>query len=862
MEKVLLIDGNNLIFRSFYATYATGKIMRNSRGFPTNALYGLITTLNRIIEEEKPTHIMVAFDKGKTFRHEKYKDYKDGRKETPQELKEQFPLSREIVNAMGIECFEIDNYEADDIIGTFAKVCDSSDNYQAVIISSDKDLLQLISPNVEVRLLKSGDYIRMTEDEFRKVYGIDPIRMVDLKALMGDSSDNIVGVKGIGEKTALKLLKEHKTLDGIYENIDKIKGKVRENLESYKSDAYDSYYLATIYTKVDIDTNIDNIKYKGYDLLKYIEILEELEFNSILKKLNIPKEVQKEEIVDTIIISDMSEVKINDDFSLYLELDDENYHKAKPFGISIYNDKISYYIPFDIFLKDPDKVLLNDYLKYTFDLKKLIVILKRYNLSIKNSKYDLMMSLYLLNYDLGDDIQDIMSKENIDTLSTKELSKLNDIDVLIKNMILKAKYIYETKNKYLKELEKEEMLSLFNDIEMPLIPVLADMESVGIRVNKKYLEEMGVEIDEKILILEKNIFKLSGKEFNILSPKQLGEVLFIDLGIRYPKKVKNNKYSTSKDILDKLLDEHPIIDMILEYRNLSKLNSNYIKGLISEIHDDGRVHTIYKQNLTKTGRLSSVSPNLQNIPIRMDYGKLIRKAFVPDNNSILLSSDYSQIELRVFAHLSKSSHMIEVFKNNEDIHRKTASEIFNIPFNEVTSSQRSKAKAVNFGILYGISSFGLAWDLNIDFNEAKDFIDKYLELYPSITKYMNDTLNEARKVGYVKTLMNRKRKIPGLESSNYINRQAAERMAFNTPVQGSSADILKKAMIEIYDEFNKKNLKSKIILQVHDELVFNVLEDEEEIVKQIVKDIMENVYKLDVPLVTDIETGINWYDVK
>lgn len=862
MEKVLLIDGNNLIFRSFYATYATGKIMRNSRGFPTNALYGLITTLNRIIEEEKPTHIMVAFDKGKTFRHEKYKDYKDGRKETPQELKEQFPLSREIVNAMGIECFEIDNYEADDIIGTFAKVCDSSDNYQAVIISSDKDLLQLISPNVEVRLLKSGDYIRMTEDEFRKVYGIDPIRMVDLKALMGDSSDNIVGVKGIGEKTALKLLKEHKTLDGIYENIDKIKGKVRENLESYKSDAYDSYYLATIYTKVDIDTNIDNIKYKGYDLLKYIEILEELEFNSILKKLNIPKEVQKEEIVDTIIISDMSEVKINDDFSLYLELDDENYHKAKPFGISIYNDKISYYIPFDIFLKDPDKVLLNDYLKYTFDLKKLIVILKRYNLSIKNSKYDLMMSLYLLNYDLGDDIQDIMSKENIDTLSTKELSKLNDIDVLIKNMILKAKYIYETKNKYLKELEKEEMLSLFNDIEMPLIPVLADMESVGIRVNKKYLEEMGVEIDEKILILEKNIFKLSGKEFNILSPKQLGEVLFIDLGIRYPKKVKDNKYSTSKDILDKLLDEHPIIDMILEYRNLSKLNSNYIKGLISEIHDDGRVHTIYKQNLTKTGRLSSVSPNLQNIPIRMDYGKLIRKAFVPDNNSILLSSDYSQIELRVFAHLSKSSHMIEAFKNNEDIHRKTASEIFNIPFNEVTSSQRSKAKAVNFGILYGISSFGLAWDLNIDFNEAKDFIDKYLELYPSITKYMNDTLNEARKVGYVKTLMNRKRKIPGLESSNYINRQAAERMAFNTPVQGSSADILKKAMIEIYDEFNKKNLKSKIILQVHDELVFNVLEDEEEIVKQIVKDIMENVYKLDVPLVTDIETGINWYDVK
>lgn len=865
MKKILLIDGNNILFRSFYVTYSTGNIMKNSKGFPTNALYGMVITLNKIIEEENPTHVMIAFDKGKTFRHDKFKEYKDGRKETPIELKEQFPLARDIVNAMGIEYFEVDNFEADDIIGTFAKKIDETDDYQGVIISSDKDLLQLISDNVEVRLLKSRDYIRMDEVEFRKTYGIEPIRIIDLKALMGDPSDNIVGVKGIGEKTALKLLQEYESLDNIYKNIDEIKGKVKENLVTYKQDAYDSYFLATIYTEIDINTDFDNIRYKGYDPLKFIDILEDLEFNSIIKKLNITREVQSDVIedLDIKIVKNMDELNLKNDFALFLELDESNYHHAKELGISIYDGKDSYYIPFDVFLTDPDKVLKNKYEKYTYDLKKLLVTLKKNNLEIENCSYDLMILLYLLNKDVSDDIIDVMKKSRIDVLSTYEIIKEEDyFNKLANYSTKKARFIFESKNEYLEELKTEEMTSLFKDIEIPLAKVLADMEFTGIKIDKSFLEEMGVEIDEKMSILEKNIFSLAGKEFNIMSPKQLGEILFVDLGIHYPKKVKDNKFSTSKDILDKVIDRHPIIKMILEYRNLSKLSSNYIKGLIDEIHEDGRIHTIYKQTLTRTGRLSSVEPNLQNIPIRLDYGKLIRKAFISDKDSVLLSSDYSQIELRVFAHISQSPHLIESFIKGEDIHRRTASEIFNVPIDKVTSLERNKAKAVNFGILYGISSFGLAWDLNIDIKEAKDFIDKYLELYPTITNYMKDIIESAKKDGYVKTIMNRKRKIEELESSNYMTRLAGERIAFNTPIQGSSADILKKAMIEIYDEFNKRSLKSKMILQVHDELVFNVLESELEEVREIVKNIMENTYKLDVPLIADIDIGTNWYNVK
>ena len=897
MEKVLLVDGNNLLFRSYYATAYTGNVMKNSKGFPTNALYGFVNMMNKIIEEENPKYIMVAFDKGKTFRHEKYKDYKAGRIETPNDLKMQFPLSRELCDAMGIKHFEIDNYEADDIIGTFAEKCNGNKDFDAVIVSSDKDLLQLITDEVEVKLLKQSGSIRMTRDEFKNTYGLDdPKKMVDLKALMGDQSDNIKGVKGIGEKTAISLLQEFGSLDGIYENIDKVKGKTKEKLENGKDDAYDSFYLATIYKEVPIDTNFENIRYKGYNPLKYIEILENLEFYSLIKKLNINKgnidseilqngnkeELKKideeaikendEEIQTKLtkyeIVTDINKVKIDKDYAIYIEMLGYNYHKSKPLGISIYDKENAYFIPFDLVIENKELLLENTYEKYTYDLKKLLVLLKKNNLEINNCNYDLNIAGYLLNYNVKDDISYLIKNDGLDVLFYEEefgkAPKLKepDIDVIAKNACIKAKYIYDTRAKILNKLKEEDEMYLFEKIEMPLTYVLADMELTGIRVDKNYLLEMGVDIKKRIDILSEEIYSISGCTFNIASPKQLGEVLFKKMELPYPKKVKNDSYSTSKDILDKLYPYSPIIEKIEEHRMLSKLYNSYITGLIDEIYDDNRCHTIYNQTLTRTGRLSSQEPNLQNIPARFEYGKLIRKAFLPEDNSIILSSDYSQIELRVFASMCNEKNLIDAFINGNDIHAKTASDIYHKDIKDVTKEERRNAKAVNFGILYGISSFGLADDLGIDFKDAKKFIDDYLNSFPGIKSYMNSVIEKAKENGYTRTLMNRKRIIDEIKSSNYMIRQMGERMALNTPVQGTSADILKKAMVEIYAELERKHLKSKMLIQVHDELVLNVYKDEEEIVTNIVKNIMENTYKLKVPLVVDINKGNDWYDAK
>ena len=873
MEKVILIDGNNILFRSYYATAYNGNTMKNSKGFPTNALYGLVNMMNKIIAEENPTHIMVAFDKGKTFRHDKYETYKDGRSETPDELKLQFPKAKELVEAMGINYFEIDNYEADDIIGTFAKKCNNNPEFNAVIISSDKDLLQLITDEVEVKLLKQVGNIRMTKEEFINTYGIEPPRMVDLKALMGDSSDNIPGVKGIGEKTAISLLKEYGTLDNLYNNIDTVKGKVKDKLIADKDSAYMSFDLATIYTDVPIDTDFEKIRYKGYDSLRYIELLEEFEFYSLIKKLDIKKEDIRENINlkeddEIVIVDDISKFKVDGNYSIYLELFGYNYHKSSPLGISIYDGKNNYYIPFDVVVENKEIILENKYEKYTYDLKKLLVTLKKHNLEINNCNYDLMVAGYLLNYNIKDDISYLMRNNGNNVLFYEEefgtLAKLKcpELDVVAKNACTKAKYIYETKEEILSELEKEEAMYLFNSIEMPLVNVLADMETTGIKVDVSYLETMGKEIKEKLDTLSQEIYSLAGVEFNIMSPKQLGEVLFVNLGIPYPKKIKDNNFSTGKDILDKVIHLHPIIEKIEEYRVLSKLHNNYVVGLIEEVSSDEKIHTIFNQTLTRTGRLSSSNPNLQNIPIRLEYGKLIRKAFLPEENSIILSSDYSQIELRLFAHISKAENLIQAFVENQDIHTKTASDIFGVSLDMVDSNMRRQAKAVNFGILYGISSFGLSEDLNIDVYQAKKFIDEYLKAYPRISEYMKEVIEDAHSKGYVKTIMNRKRTIDELNNKNYMIRSSGERMALNTPIQGSSADILKKAMVEIYEEFNKKHLKSKMLIQVHDELVFNVYKDEEEIVEKIVKDIMENTYKLSVPLIVDINKGKDWYEAK
>ena len=869
MKKVLLIDGNNILFRSYYATAYTGNIMKNSKGFPTNALYGLINMMNKIINEENPEYVMIAFDKGKTFRHEKYDNYKGGRSETPDELKMQFPVAKQLVEAMGFHYFEIDNYEADDIIGTFAKKATEDKDYTATIISSDKDLLQLINEEVEVKLLKTNDYIRMTKEEFIKTYGIEPPRMVDLKALMGDSSDNIPGVAGVGEKTAIKLLQEYGTLGNLYNNVETVKGKLKDKLIASRDDAFMSYDLATIYKDVPIDTDFSKIKYNGIDTLKYIELLNELEFYSLIKKLDIKENTIRENImdIDYKIIDNMDDIILKDDFSIYLETFGYDYHKDDARGIAIYNKDISYYIPFEVLLKNPT-ILNSSYKKYTYDLKKLIYVLSRYKLNISNANFDMMVAAYILNQNIKDDIAYLMNNNdyNIDFYEKEfgTLAKLAkpDIEVIAKNACLKAKFIYEKKDEFIKKLEEENSYNLFSKLEMPLVEVLADMEITGISVNKDYLLKMGDELKIMIDNLSSKIFELSGCEFNIASPKQLGEVLFEKLEIPYPKKSKKEGYSTGKEILDKSMDKHPIIPLIEEYRTLTKLYNNYIVGLIAEIDEDGKIHTCFNQTLTRTGRLSSSNPNLQNIPVRTEEGKLIRKAFIPEENSILLSSDYSQIELRVFAHMSNATNMIEAFEKNLDIHAKTASDIFGIPLDMVDSNMRRQAKAVNFGILYGISSFGLSEDLNIDVYSAKNFIDNYLETFPSIKEFMDEIVENAHRDGYVKTIMNRKRIIDELNNKNYMIRQSGERMAKNTPIQGSAADILKKAMIEIYKEFNSRNLKSKMLIQVHDELVFNVVKEEEEIVEKIIIDIMENTYKLNVPLKVDVNKGNDWYEAK
>lgn len=858
MEKVVLVDGNNLLFRSYYATAYTGNIMRNRDGFPTNGLYGFVNMINKIVAEENPKYMMVAFDIGKTFRHEKYKDYKGGRRETPEDLKVQFPIAKKILTAMGIKYLECEGYEADDIIGTISSWCDKDPEYEALIVSSDKDLLQLISEETVVKLLKPKDYIMMDEATFIQTYGFEPIKMIDLKALMGDASDNIPGVKGIGEKTAIKLLTQYGSLDGIYENIDNIKGSTHEKLVTGNEDAYYSKELVTIYREVPLNITWDDLLYGNENTNELIQLYNELNFYSLLKKASSNKKNVNTNIDNFKIIQDISLINIDRDTAIYVDTTLGNYHDASINGIALYNDSMAVYIPFDV-IENNINFLDVPYNFYTYDYKKLLVVFNKYNIKIDNVIFDTMISGYLLNYDVKDDIGYLANLLDFDIPSYNKKDILSDEKVALIN-ITKAKFIYDSKTKLYNEMVNEDVTSLFENIEMPLAKVLANMEIQGIRVNKKILEEMGEEIKIKLELITKDIYNYAGCEFNINSSKQLGEILFDKLKLPHAKKNKIG-YVTDADTLKKLID-FPIVNKILEYRALAKLYSTYIEGIISTIREDNKIHTIYTQTLTRTGRLSSIEPNLQNIPMRSEYGRLIRKAFLPEDDSVILSADYSQIELRVFAHLSGVKDLIEAFKNNEDIHTKTAMDIFKVPSLGVTKNMRRQAKAVNFGILYGISSYGLSEDLGIPVKEAKEFINKYFETYPGVKDYMNKEIADATKDGYVKTIMNRKRIIEELNSSNYNVRSMGERMALNTPIQGSASDILKKAMVEIYDVFEKNNMKSKMLLQVHDELIFNVYNDEIDRVKKIVHDIMTNVFELSVPLEVDIETGNNWYEAK
>ena len=853
MKKVVLVDGNNLMFRSYFATLYSGSIMTNKEGFPTNALYGFVNMMNKVINEEHPEYIAVAFDIGKTFRHEKYDYYKGKRDETPEDLKKQFPIAKKILSAMGIKYFELEGYEADDIIGTFSKKITEEEDFVGVIISSDKDLLQLITDDVEVKLLKPKDYIRMNKEVFFNTYGLEPIKMIDLKSLMGDASDNIPGVKGIGEKTALKLLQEYGSLDGVYQNIDNIKGATQKKLIEDKENAYMSYDVATIYKEVPIDTNLNNLKYTKEDTEELINIYNDLNFYSFLKKTNTKNENKK---IKYTIIKDLNTIDLNSDVSINLDLDNENYHLANIVGMSIYNNNLSIYI------KGED-LTNTDFLKginiYTYNYKKLYSIFKRKNFFIPLCTFDTMLAGYLLNYPVKDDITYLANSLDYEMPIYDKKEQLSE-DEYIKRSIEKAAFIHNTYILLKDKMIEANVIDLYNNIELPLSTVLAKMELNGISVDKKILEDMKVEIKEQIDVISEQIYQQAGTTFNISSPKQLGEILFEKLNLPHGKKNKTG-YVTDANTLSKLID-YPIVRLILEYRMLTKLYTTYIEGILNSISSDGKIHTIYTQALTRTGRLSSIETYLQNIPVRTELGRLIRKAFIPEDNSLIMSSDYSQIELRIFAHLSQEKQLIDAFNHHIDIHTKTAMDIFKVNKDDVTKNMRRQAKAVNFGILYGISPYGLAEDLGISPKEAKKFIETYFETYPGIKDYMNSTIEKAHADGYVTTIMNRTRTIDELSSSNYMQRSMGERMALNTPVQGSSADILKKAMIEIDNAFIEKNLKSTMLLQVHDELIFNVVNEEKEIIEDLVKNIMENTIKLDVPLEVDIEFGSNWYEAK
>lgn len=851
MKKVVLVDGNNLLFRSYYATAYSGTIMRNSKGFPTNALYGFVSMINKIIEEEEPNYMVVAFDIGKNFRKEKYDFYKEGRSQTPDDLKLQMPIARDVLNAMGVAYLELAPYEADDIIGTIAAHAERDPEYVSLIVSSDKDLLQLISFETEIKLLKQTGYIRYNLESFKEAYGIEPKRIIDLKALMGDSSDNIPGVKRIGEKTALKLLQEYGSLDGVYENIDNIKGKTQEKLLVDKENAYMSLELATIYREVPVEVNFEKFKYAGPNKEELQKIYEELEFYSLLK--NMPS-LKKEKVANEYhVVTNVDEIQLEQKVAFYLETSDLNYHFSSPIALSITDSKNTYFVKKELI--NEVIPLLKGHDLYTYDLKKNNIVLKE-NIECK---LDLMLASYLIDLPSSEDMAPLLQKYSYSIPKYEDLKK-NEFNDLENVITLKSKFIYKYSDKILELVHEANEDKILYNIEMPLIEVLTEMEKNGFKFENSVLLEMKEEVIKRIDRISNEIYELSGEKFNISSPKQLGEVLFGKMEIGKSRKI-NRGYKTDIKTLQKYVDRHPIINKVLEYRNLTKLLNTYLDGLNDYVLDDGKIHTIFNQTLTRTGRLSSMEPNLQNIPVREEYGRMIRKAFVPSND-LIVSADYSQIELRILAHISNCQELIDAFNNDEDIHTKVAADIHGIKESEVTKQMRSMAKAVIFGIVYGISGFGLGENLHISSRDANHFIDKYYEFYPGVKIYMENIVKEAYKNCEVKTLFGRIRKINELKDASFRTRAMGERMALNTPIQGTSADIMKMAMIEVYKKIKEHNLASKMILQVHDEIIIDAKKEELEELNDILKNVMENIVKLSVPLKIEINTGVNWYDAK
>lgn len=876
MKKILLIDGSSLIFRAFYAI----RNLTTKDGVFVNGVYGFLNMYYKALELINPTHVFVAFDKGsKTFRHNEFADYKGTRDNAPNEITYQFGILKDLLSSMNVNYLELDEYEADDIIGTIAKLA-QKEGFEVDIFTGDRDYLQLVDDNILVYLTKKGisEIKLMNTESILEEYDLSPKQLIDVKALQGDSSDNIPGVKGVGEKTALKLIQEYGNLENLYENIDNLKGKLKENLVNEKDKAYLSRYLGEIFLRVPIERNIEDFEIKDVNYNEYLKKLEKLEFNSIINKHF--KDIKKESTVksnqnidfEVINFSEIFEKIKNDDEISIKFFSDKGYIYRKKFYIGIYsNFNKKAYICKDFKLSDFEKFCNLDIKIIGYDIKEELFFSLKNNLEFKNYE-DVMILEYLIDSNKGNyDILKVSNEFlNLEILDLKEMLGKGknkktffefEEDIIFKYISQNVFAISALYDIFIEKAKENNLISLYENVEKPLVKVLADMEKTGVLVDRNKIIELNEEYSKLAYLYEQKVYELAGEVFNLNSPKQLGVILFEKIGLPVVKKTKTG-YSTDVEVLEKLSKKHEIADYILKYRSLNKLISTYLDGILEYIMDDGRVRTSFKQMITATGRLSSVDPNLQNIPIRSEEGKNIRKVFVADKNKVFIDADYSQIELRVLAHLSKDSVMIDSFKNDLDIHYKTASEVFGVPINEVTDNQRRSAKAVNFGIVYGISDYGLSKDLNITRNEARQYIDGYLNTYPSIKSYMEEIVNKAKKDGFVTTILDRKRYIPEINSKNFNIRSFGERIALNTPIQGSAADIIKLAMIKVYERLKIEKVNAKLILQIHDELIVECEESEKETVKKILKNSMENVYKLDLPLKVDICEGRNWYESK
>ena len=867
MEELILIDGNSLLFKAFYATSYTGNYMVNRNGIPTNGVYGFARMVEKIISTN-PKYVIVAFDYGKkTFRNELLDTYKATRKETPQEIVPQFALAREYLTAHNITWYEMEGYEGDDIIGTLVDFGEKN-NLKVSVYTGDKDANQLISSQTTIyRTVKGVTELDIyNEQTLLDKYGLKPDQFRDFLGLMGDSSDNIPGIKGVGEKTALKLLHQYGTIEGLQEHQDEIKGKMGEKIRAGMEDALMSKKVATILRDIPIDVDLEKATYQGYDYETLKSFYEKYDMNSLIKSMTTeaaPKKELKLEIVDHM-------PEITKDSAVYPSIYDTNYHRSIILGYGIYNDEQAYFISYENALKDE---LFLAYLKdenkkkYGYDIKSAVIGSRWNGIEINGYTFDLSLASYVLEPAIKEELKYVCTHFDYEGVQYDEevfgkgaKKHIPEDDILASHIVSKAKAIYELKDVVTKELKDKNQYELYENIELPVTRILGEMEFAGTEIDLDVLKEMDTAFDETIEKLANDIYRISGTTFNISSPKQLGQVLFEDLGLKGGKKTKTG-YSTSQDVLEKIIDAHPVVPLVLEYRMLTKLSSTYLKGLQEQVFPDNKIHTIYKQTLTHTGRLSSVDPNLQNIPVRSEEGKLIRKAFV-SHNGYLVSFDYSQIELRILAHMAHVTNLIDAFNQGKDIHRHTAALVFGVKDEEVTPQMRSQAKAVNFGIIYGMSEFRLSKDIGMSISEARDFINKYFETYPEVKTYMDEVVETCKKQGYVSTLLNRKRYIPTINDKNFMVRQQAQRYAMNTPIQGTGADILKLAMIEVDKALKEKNLKSQMILQVHDELIFDVFEDELEEVMSLVKEKMENCIKMDVPLIVEGNYAKNWCELK